>query len=254
MRSPVTVGKLSEDQLLTSVWLCQSAEGPFWKVPPQRTLDSKAAPLAGLVVALLGPHPFPSACFAWDKATVRWFGPPPSEKSGAGSKKDKDTSKDKDAPTPANVWNEKKLLEAWPSLRMEPGMLITLPPAEHDSFEPPAKLRTALSAALSTDWKLITSSDTGLPHEMKCHYEPRFFKGAKKDGIWVWREMDSGRSGNPLLPVVGDLIDAQPRSRGKARGSAQSGNLIVTLPDGNGGQVTDLTQWLTVPGAVVELR
>jgi len=235
MRPRPSATKPDEEALLSSIWICQSTEGPHWNVPPQRTLEDKPAPLAGLIVALLGPHPFPSPCFDWEKATVRWFGPPPG-KSSEASRKDKDKDKDKEAPRAASVWNEKRLLDAWPSLRMEPGMVITLPPSERDSFEPPSKLRAALSSALAVDWIAINSKG----EEFSSRYEPRFFKGAKKDGLWVWRDLDPGKGNGPLLPAICDLVASQPRL-----GSAAELKISV---ESSGHYVSDVQGWLAVPG------
>ncbi|HWB02026.1 MAG TPA: ankyrin repeat domain-containing protein [Verrucomicrobiales bacterium] len=238
--------KPDEDAQLANLWLCQTADGPYWKLPLPRTVEDKPAPLAGLMVALLGPHPLPSACFDWDKATVRWFGPPPAkapEPPKKGKEKDKDKEKEKDAPPPASVWNEKKLLDAWPDLHMQPGMVITLPPAERDSFEPPAKLRTALTSALAFDWTATNKGDEDIP----CHYEPRFFRGAKKDSLWIWRDIDPAKANTPLLPIVFDLMIAQARS-----GFTGQGRMFLLMPDGQGSDLDNLQLWLTRSGTTLK--
>lgn len=242
MRPLLANPKPDEDALLANLWLCQTADGSYWKLPLPRTVEDKPAPLAGLMVALLGPHPLPSACFDWDKATVRWFGPPPAkapEPPKKGREKDKDKEKEKEAPPPASVWNEKKLLDAWPDLHMQPGMVITLPPAERDSFEPPAKLRTALTGALAFDWIATNKGDEDIP----CRYEPRFFRGAKKDGLWIWRDIDPAKANTPLLPIVFDLMIAQARS-----GFTGRGRMFLMVPDGHGSDLDNLQLWLTRSG------
>jgi ankyrin repeat protein len=241
MQPPGSEAKLSDEAQFSALWLCQSPEGPFWHVPLQKTLDDKPAPLAGLLVALLAPHPLPSACFDWEKATVRYFNAPKKETADPPKKGE---------PATPNGWVEKKLLEAWPTLRMERGMVITLPSAERDSYEPPAKLRASLTAALAQDWKLTA----GQQPEMECRYEPRFFRGEKKNGAWIWRDLDPKKANGPVLPVIDDVVAANPR----AGYPVPTPGFTVSYPVENGTYARQQPdahgRWLSGPGSKVEVH
>lgn len=207
LRAPAAVARLNDDAQRSGVWLCQSMDGPFWKVPVQQLVGSPSgpAPLAGLMVALLAPHPLLSPCIDWEKAMVRFLEAPPSEQAADPF----------GVPTNSpRVWQEKKLLDAWPGLQISPGTILILPPAERDSFEPSAELRAALTKALAVNWKLRI----GVQPEVDGHFEPRFFRGEKKDGTWLWRDLDPKKADGPLLPVIGQLLETHPRAADFAQG------------------------------------
>ncbi len=198
-----SLDKLSNEKARTGIWLCHSMDGPFWPVNRGETVNHKPLPMAALVLALLGPHPLPSACFDWEKALVRTF----DINDGA-------------------EWKERKLLEAWPSLNMEPGTVIVLPPAERDHFEPSPELRKALNDALSTDWTLSVGT-----RGIQCRYEPRYFRGDKTDAGWTWRDLETNKSTGPAFPVLRDLIATQPAA---AHVSIGGGGNAVSYPTGGG--------------------
>jgi ankyrin repeat protein len=176
--------KLSDTAMRSGIWLCHTLDGPFWPVPPQQDIfDGEPVPLGGLVAALLGPHPLPSPTFAWEKSTVRFVA---DEKE----------------------WQEKSLLEAWPTLKLQPGTVLILPPAELDSFEPSAEFRETLTKALAIEWNLAV----GQQPLITTRWEPRFFRGKTEGGAWVWRDLDSAKVGHPVLPVLHDLLAAHPNA------------------------------------------
>ncbi|HEX2750111.1 MAG TPA: hypothetical protein VHM91_19040, partial [Verrucomicrobiales bacterium] len=241
VKGPAPEAKITEENQYSAAWVCQNPEGPFWRVPVPKSINGKPVPLAGLMVALLGPHPLPSACFDWDKATVRYL---------VQSQKKENPKKTETANT--SGWTEKKLLEAWPGLTLEQGMTITLPPAERDSFEPPAKLRAALTSALTFEWTLAVGDQP----EVECRYEPRFFRGEKKEGIWIWRDLDPKKAAGPVLPVVEELVAGNPRSGYPLRNSNFSISWLDEVKKTDHietGRIEAAAKWLLHDGAKVSM-
>ena len=194
LEPPAPHGKISEDALRSGIWLCQSMDGPFWPVPGAQYVDEKPAPLGGLLVALMAPHPLPFTNVAWDKAVVRSLDPPGNPDPFA-------------EPAPKK-WVEQKLMDAWPQLKLVPGTVLILPSAGQEIAGPPAALRERLTRALSFDWLLAI----GQQPEATSHYAPRFFKRSAAGSSWHWQDADLAAAGNALLPVATDLLAAHPRA------------------------------------------
>jgi|GEM_PF-1782781 len=219
--------KMAENALRSGVWLCQSMDGPFWEVPLLKDVETNAAPLGSLLLALLSPHPLPVQPFDWDKALVRHW------KAGG----------EEPAATPSQLpgkWEEEKLLTLWPDWSVMAGTILILPPAASDTWKPPAVVREALTKKLSLIWHL----DIGHRSVMESPWEPRFFRAENKDGHRVWRDLDPGKSGSPVLPVLGNLLLVHP----KAAEFKITPEAIITYPAGGSWPLEDFSGLLTKTG------
>jgi hypothetical protein len=165
-------------------------------LPPQLA-GGASAPLGGLLVALMGPHPLPFPNVDWENAAVRCWGAAPAKHGTSNAE-----------PPAASAWSQKKLTTAWPELAMAPGTILVLPPAEKPFTPPPAALVQALREKLSFDWQLAI----GQQPEVTGRWEPRFFKITAGDKGALWTDADAATAGRPLLPAALDLLAAHPRA------------------------------------------
>ena len=187
--------KLNDDALRGGVWLCEGVEKPFYPVTPQQFAGGTSAPLGGLLLALMAPHPLPFTNVDWENAKVIV---------------DQKAIVTKDAGYTAwrKEFGEKRLLDAWPDLALAPGTILILPPAEKPLTPPPAALVEALQTKLAFDWKLAIGSQP----EVNCRWEPRFFKRLGDAKVTSWQDADKDAVGRPLLPIASDLLATHPRA------------------------------------------
>lgn len=195
VEAPQPQAKLSKDAMRSGIWLCQSMEGPFYPVATQQYADNTPAPLGGLLLALMAPHPLPFTNVDWEKAKVVV---------------DRKSISTLDAGYTAlgEGFGEKLLLDAWPELGIVPGIVLVLPPAEKPLTPPPAALIEDLKPKLSFDWQLAL----GTQPELNRRWEPRFFQRTGDDKTTSWQDMDPEAAGRPLLPVAADLLAVHPRA------------------------------------------
>lgn len=190
---PEPQARLSEDAMRAGIWLCHSMEGPFYPVATQQFADGAPAPLGGLLLALMAPHPLPFTNVDWDKAKVIV-----DHKVVV--------TKDPSYTAYRRELLEKRLLDAWHELALAPGTVLVIPPAEKPLTPPPAALLEALKTKLSFDWQLAI----GQQPEINSRWEPRFFQRTGDDKTTAWQDIDAAAAGRPLLPVAADLMVAHP--------------------------------------------
>jgi ankyrin repeat protein len=229
IEAPEPQAKLNEDALRSSVWLCQSMDGPFWEITPPAAVSGENVPLGFLLPALLGPHSLAVRFVDWEKALLRQWnlpGPPDGDPFAA--------------PPPQKKWTESKLLDVWQDRRIFYGTVLILPAVHNnaDGYEPPAVLREALTKALPMDWHL----EKGRQPALDGYWEPRFFRAEKQGDQWRWRDLDPAKTAYPITPQLQSILNASPHT------AELKWESVETWRDGAGGsrfETQDITAWLT---------